>query len=308
MDHVNVLQQTPCAIDMDTHGIRGEGALDAAHRAWDDGRRRGEALAGWLERELGELSRRRVLDLGCAAGGISLGMAPHVGSVVGIDVSVREGARAAQRAAAAPPARRPVFANGSGVALPFRSASFDLVLLNGVLEYMGRALPTVLPRDAQLTCLREVARVLSRDGHVAIAIENRWYPPYLLRSPHQFVVGGLALPQRLAPVLTERLGGRRLWEALHGFRALCALVREAGFPRISGYLPVYGYHFPKAVVPVRDRRELWRVASRRVTGDGEALGALAAGGRWGPIWFRTIAALGLHTLLAPAFFVIGAKR
>lgn len=282
--------------------------VDCAYRAWDDGLLRGEGLARVLEREIGDLSMKRVLDLGCAAGGISLAMARRAVSVVGIDVSPQEAARAAERARGASPEHQPRFASGSGIALPFRSAAFDLVLLNGVLEYMGRALPAMLPRDAQRVCLLEAARVVAPRGHVAIAIENRWYPPYLLRSPHQFIWGGLALPQRLAPALTERLGGRRLWEALHGFRALCRLVREAGFPHVAGFVPVYGYHFPKAVVPAADRRQLWRVAARGDAGDSDAHGALAGGGRWGPLWFRAIAALSLQTLLAPAFFVIGAKR
>ncbi len=58
--------------------------------------------------------------------------------------------------------------------LPFPDASVDIVLLNGVLEWMGAAVINVSPARIQLEALKEIRRVLKPEGVIYIGIENRY--------------------------------------------------------------------------------------------------------------------------------------
>ncbi len=59
------------------------------------------------------------------------------------------------------------------VELPFEDAGFDVVISNHVIEHVG-------DKDAQLTHLREIRRVLRAGGCVYLAVPNRW----MLTEPH----------------------------------------------------------------------------------------------------------------------------
>lgn len=60
-----------------------------------------------------------------------------------------------------------------GVELPFDDERFDVVISNHVIEHVG-------DREAQLTHLREIRRVLKADGLAYLAVPNRW----MLTEPH----------------------------------------------------------------------------------------------------------------------------
>ena len=57
--------------------------------------------------------------------------------------------------------------------LPFKDSSIDVVLLNGVLEWMGAAEIDAAPQKIQLKALMEIKRVLKSGGALYIGIENR---------------------------------------------------------------------------------------------------------------------------------------
>lgn len=65
------------------------------------------------------------------------------------------------------------FLQVDGVQLPFEDASFDVVISNHVIEHVGDA-------TAQCDHLRELRRVLKKDGVGYLAVPNRW----MLIEPH----------------------------------------------------------------------------------------------------------------------------
>ncbi|GAA1626119.1 hypothetical protein GCM10009733_023510 [Nonomuraea maheshkhaliensis] len=90
---------------------------------------------------------RRALDIGCGAGVSTAALVPSAEQVIGLEPVQ---AMLAHRRSVAPSAR---FAVGTAEALPFATASFDLVAAAGSLNYAD------LP-----PALAEVARVLTPDG------------------------------------------------------------------------------------------------------------------------------------------------
>jgi SAM-dependent methyltransferase len=119
-------------------------------------------FAGWADELLARVppgSGDRVLDLACGTGILARRAAGRVGpagSVTGLDLS--PAMLAAARAAA--PDSGITWQEGSAVALPFADATFDLVLCQQGLQFFP-------DRPA---ALREVRRVLRRDGRVGLAV------------------------------------------------------------------------------------------------------------------------------------------
>jgi SAM-dependent methyltransferase len=159
---------------------------------------RSAKVIAFLERA-GVVIRGRVLDAGCGGGGMPLSLAEEAQLVMGIDITERfrgAGTRLATE-------RRVCnlrFAVADGQALPFRDASFDLLLSHAVLEHVADA-----PRY-----LRECARVLRPGGSM-----------YLSTAPY-LSFAGAHLPRLRIPIPLHLLLGRRL-----AFGTFLMLARRA---------------------------------------------------------------------------------
>lgn len=137
----------------------------------------------------------RVLDAGCGGGGMPLSLAEHADCVVGIDPIDRFG-DAGRVLAKDKGLGHLHFARADGMALPFRSETFDLVLSHAVIEHVA---------DASLY-LSECRRVLAGNGHM-----------YLSTAPY-LSFAGAHLPRLRVPIPLHLLAGRTL--AFGTFRML----------------------------------------------------------------------------------------
>ena len=137
----------------------------------------------------------RILDAGCGGGGMPVSFAEEARSLTAIDLTPRfrdAGTRLAEERSV----RNVTFAVADGMWLPFRSASFDLVLSHAVIEHVADA----------ARYLRECRRVLKADGRM-----------YLSTAPY-LSFAGAHLPRLKVPIPLHLLVGRRA--AFATFRAL----------------------------------------------------------------------------------------
>jgi SAM-dependent methyltransferase len=156
----------------------------------------------------------RVLDAGCGGGGMPLSLAEHARHVVGIDPIDRFG-EAGVVLARERGLRHLQFVRADGMALPFKSGTFDLVLSHAVIEHVADA-----PRY-----LRECRRVMTPDGRF-----------YLSTAPY-LSFAGAHLPRLRVPVPLHLLIGRRAafatfrWLARHAAWTLREPAHENSFIR-----------------------------------------------------------------------------
>jgi SAM-dependent methyltransferase len=128
---------------------------------WFRGRRR--VLVDLLRHHAaGHPGRLRILDYGCGTGGNSLSYEAF-GSVCGVEPDLRAVQLAARRGGA-------VLCRASGTDLPFRPASFDVVVASDVLEHI----------DDDARAVGEIARVLRPGGAFIFSVPAH---PWLF-GPH----------------------------------------------------------------------------------------------------------------------------
>lgn len=137
----------------------------------------------------------RVLDFGCGPGASSVVLSRlGLRRIVGLDL-VNDYARLWRRRLDENGfgAQATFVQAGAGMRFPFRAASFDLVLLNGVLEHM-------LPEE-RTALLREILHLVRPGGRILVAeTPNRWFP----RNSHTKLWFSEWLPFRLAAALAHR--------------------------------------------------------------------------------------------------------
>lgn len=136
-----------------------------------------------------ELEHSSLLDVGASHGLITLALAPAVSFAVGIDVD-REGVLAAARDPEA--GDRCAFAMASGMQLPFKDGSFEVVVCNHVYEHVPDA-----PR-----LMAEIVRVLRTGGVCYFAGGHRLQ----LIEPHHRLPFLSWLPRRWADAWLRAIG------------------------------------------------------------------------------------------------------
>ncbi|MGO9245446.1 MAG: methyltransferase domain-containing protein [Verrucomicrobiia bacterium] len=184
------------------------------------------------------------LDIGCGWGNISLSLARNFAAVYALDVVPERAMMASIRAREAGFANVTALAGGNATHLPFPDVSLDVVVLNGVLEWVPVSFPDIVdPREAQLRLLREIARVLKPDGEVYIGIENRIGYGYFLGKPdeHSKLKYATLLPRSWANrySLAKRREPYRTYT--YSWRGYRKLLRDAGFMTASFYCPFPEY-------------------------------------------------------------------
>jgi SAM-dependent methyltransferase len=235
-------------------------------------------------------TRQRALDIGAGSGVIAQGLADGFEQVVALEHEagwcdfMRE--RYAQDGVS-----RVTVVHGSAVPrLPFADAEFDLVVVNGVLEWIPEAESSLGPRESQLAFLREVRRVLRPNGVVGIAIENRLFLRHFLGgSPHGEAPFVVVMPRWLADWYTRRKRGSPYRTWIYSYRGYHELLRDAGFADVLVQPVLPTYHTPEQVVDVRDAHA--------------ARGAFGTPGGIGRAVLGTLTATGLLGYLSHSFYI-----
>jgi len=152
-------------------------------------------------------------------------------------------------------------------ALPFFDETFDLVVLNGILEWVGEWRLNKSPREAQIEVLTALRRLLKPGGMVLIGIENRiGWDSFLGRVDHPGTRFTSLMPRWLASLyikLKKPNFYRTLIASMNGYRTYTysprgyfKLLREAGLPCAELWWPTQGYNFPHVMFRAADRGQI----------------------------------------------------
>lgn len=197
---------------------------------------------------------RRALDIGCGWGAISLALARSCGEVASMDMT-RERLLSLKSLADLEGMHNITFVHGGDAALPFPDGHFDAIVLNGVLEWVpenraGR------PREVQVQFLREAARLLTLDGIIYVAIENRLAARYLRkREDHTSLYWSSFMPRPMSDAYSRAVRKQPYRTYTYSSRGYRRLFREAGLPFTQLVCPLPNYRFPTRLANLESDRD-----------------------------------------------------
>jgi ubiquinone/menaquinone biosynthesis C-methylase UbiE len=209
---------------------------------------------------LGLDERSVALDVGCGYGAITHSISRLVGELYSIE-PIPERIEFTQERLRQEGINNVRLIQASATALPLIEKSFDLVVTNGVLEWVGEWDTRGDPRDAQLKFLSTIRRLLKDDGVLVIGIENRFgYPLFLGGCDHSGIPYTSLVPRRVASFMLRhssvphhrtQLNPRREYRTFtYSERGYRKLLKEAGFANVSCHSAEPGYNQPYYLTPV----------------------------------------------------------
>lgn len=127
--------------------------------------------------------------------------------------------------------------------LPFEDEKFDLIILNGVLEWLPVNKKNMNPRKVQIYYLKMLKKLLKKGGYIYVGIENRMEFSYFLgaRDPHILLKYVTILPRWISHIICKLKIGDIYRPYLYTHVGYKKLFEESGFkaPDIYSALPSY---------------------------------------------------------------------
>ena len=193
-----------------------------------------------------------VLEIGASKGQHTHLIAARCAFVCGLEVVLDQAMFAAMRCAQMGRQNVSIAVGGDDCRLPYLSGSFDVVIINLVIEWCAGRDPTEETAALQQRLVTESRRVLRPGGCLFVATKNRFNVRLLTGGvdEHCGLRFGHALPRWLMRSLLKRRGCDGPTGLLHSFRALRRLLMRAGFAHPDAYWAVPDARHPAAYVPL----------------------------------------------------------
>ncbi|MBW8000412.1 MAG: methyltransferase domain-containing protein [Planctomycetes bacterium] len=205
----------------------------------------------------------KVLDLGCGWGTLSLFAARLGAEVVAMDLSYLRAAFVKRVCEQQSLTNLHCVVGGDDKCLPFKLESFDLIILNGVLEWVPESLKGN-PRAIQLDYLKKLALLLNQDGQIAIGIENRHNYNYFLGHPddHTGLRFGAILPRPIANIYSLLVRKKPYRTYTHNEKNIRKLFKQADLPSTQVYGCSPDYRHPQVLARVDSKVGIKELYSR----------------------------------------------
>lgn len=195
----------------------------------------------------------KVLDIGCGWGMCSIQLSKWCGKLYSVDSTLETldflNVRAEQEG----------ISNIETLAvdpldyqnLPFAEKSLDLIVLNGVLEWVGSSNDETNPLTLQINTLKYLRTLLKPGGFLYIGIENRFSYRLLSGYPvHDELPFISVLPRFLAQFLTKVIRNQNHRTYIHSKNSYRKILSDCGFSNIDFFWPRSNYRFPDQIIPL----------------------------------------------------------
>ncbi|RLI97823.1 MAG: hypothetical protein DRO99_02340 [Candidatus Aenigmatarchaeota archaeon] len=220
--------------------------------------RRGEKIGEFIQSRK-DLKPSRVLDIGCNNGAISIGLSKTAKTVVSGDLLNENLRKLVPRKR-----KNNMVMKFDALSLPVKDASFDVAILNGVLEHVPLG-KEGKPDTVQSELLSGIWRALKKGGLLYFGIENRFSLKYLTGSiSHNDMRFIDPLPRKLANAYSKKVKGEEFRQYTHSMWAYRRMLKGAGFKDIEFFMSIPNYQFPEKLVEIDNGREISRSVDKHV--------------------------------------------
>lgn len=192
----------------------------------------------------------RVLDVGAGTGAISHALAKRFHEVIAVE-PVLERAQFLQLRFRQEDFSNVMVIRSSIWELPLAPSSVDLIVLNGVLEWVAEG-SLDAPDQVQKSALNRVFQLLRPGGYLYLGIGNRLFIQYLVgaRDPHSGLPFVTVLPRQIAQWYARKRGKSAYSNYLYSYWGYRRILRTVGFSDVQIYNALPSYDEPRYLVPV----------------------------------------------------------
>lgn len=191
-----------------------------------------------------------ILDLGSGYGNITIPLARHYKKVIAADASLELLQFSKCRAVSEGLDNIDYIKIDAleNLNLPFIEKSFDVVILSGILEWVGPGRLDKKPDELQKDLLMYLRKLLKDDGFLYIAIENRLFPGWITRDPHSKLKWTSILPRSMANIIAKRHGHKDGYRTyIYSMLGYIKMLKKTGFQDVKFYFPFTTYRLPKFI-------------------------------------------------------------
>lgn len=223
-----------------------------------------------------------VLDYGCGLGVFTTMLAAQCRRVCAVDAT-RERAEFTRAMARHLKDQNVVVAKGAlDSPLFFADAQFDLVILNGVLEWTPVTMDQRQhPREVLVRFLDRVQKLLKPGGLIYVGIEHRYNLDYFLGLPdhHSGLLFGSLLPRWMANLYSKGVHHTPYRARTYSHRAYRRIFRDAGLKMLADNFLYPNYQFPKYIGEVSAYGRFYRKEICKGSAPGRRMKLIRALGR-----------------------------
>lgn len=197
-------------------------------------------------------SSSRVLDVGAGTGTISHALAKRFHEVIAVE-PVLEHAQFMQLRFRQEDLSNVMVIRSSIWELPLAPSSVDLIVLNGVLEWVAEGHQDA-PDQVQKSALNRVFQLLRPGGYLYLGIDNRLFFKYLVGAcdPHSGLPFVTVLPRQIARWYARKRGKSAYSNYLYSYWGYRRILRTAGFSDVQIYNALPSYDEPRYLVPMEE--------------------------------------------------------
>lgn len=189
-----------------------------------------------------------VLDIGAGHGLISLSLSRTANRVYALDKLIEHCKFIQPRALQEGINNLSVACGGLDCNLPYCDKMFDIVILNGVFEWLGFETTTYSNvKNIQMKLLREINRVLKENGTIYITTKNKYSLEInLSKNYHNNGIRGvLLLPDGMINWLSKRIAKKEYLSGLLSLSQYIDVFKDAGLYIKKVWVPLPNFRYPQ---------------------------------------------------------------
>lgn len=191
----------------------------------------------------------RVLEIGCGYGNLTIELAKKFEHVDAVDAVYQSLLFTKYRLADMKISNTRLFQTdifeNKNFLNSFKNNSYDLVIVNGVLEWIGSGTKKGNPKDYQTQFLTTCFQKLKNEGLLFLAIENRNYPGWIKRDPHSKMPLTAIAPRIIASLISLCISQKTYRTYIYSYNSLSKLMKKSGFYLNSKFYVYHSYRSPK---------------------------------------------------------------
>lgn len=180
---------------------------------------------------------------------------------------------------------------------PFKNETFDLIIMNGVLEWVGAGVAIGNPKNYQIALLKKLRTLLADNGTLYIGIENRYFIGYFLnvKDPHSGLRYTSVMPRFIANLISKIFSKKPYRTYLYSHKGFYRLFSKAGFRNeaVKSSFVWASYKDPYTIIPIQLRNNFHKALAK--------FGAKIFPTNRIRVAFKVFQFLGLEIFFAPSF-------